>query len=638
MLFGFRLSVVVRFLFLTIVHRVVAAIHPAMAPAATLDPQPDKPQQAAMPATDLVASLPAPFLRLLILFATPIATLRTALEIVFWTPERRVESYLLVGGWWAFCLGFGYAFAWLIPPLVFAPLFPLGRLRLNSTPAPTHTIPATPATTETILVTVGDLHSISAIIPPSPVPHMSVIYNRFHQLGPWRLLRGLLVLWATWVVLGYALGTRVLVAITGSILLLLPSPPLAYVVNLLKKSLAVRRLVALTFILVFGSPERNYVFGSPMGWLKSKWYWSQHPAEALAFERVLDEAEEEELAAGTQAGNPVYFRFELHENQRWWMGLDWTSALLPQERPSWCDSHILPVSPPVAFTLPPPTSIDLPAPTRNEPRAQVRRTAAWRWLDDDWSVVRTGSGATASTAPATIVGMSSPSPTDDSSSDTRSIASIDLPRSSSRDSAASKQPRPSSGIFGSSPPQDDGHTRSPSMAEQAFAKGLGRLKNVNVPLASPVVSPTKAPSVRGRTGSEASGGGDVSIDDVVAGATPSGDAPIAPVDDATDADGWVYGDNKWENMTARGGLGKVSYPTFGAQLTFSSLAGDAGNAVQCALRRCRGYRTSPRCRTQMTATWTLGLVQLPQCLRATRRLPQRQQPRPRPPQARPQRE
>ena len=29
------------------------------------------------------------------------------------------------------------------------------------------------------------------------------------------------------------------------------------------------------------------------------------------------------------------FRFEIYENQRWWMGLDWTHALLPGERPTW---------------------------------------------------------------------------------------------------------------------------------------------------------------------------------------------------------------------------------------------------------------------------------------------------------------
>ena len=29
-------------------------------------------------------------------------------------------------------------------------------------------------------------------------------------------------------------------------------------------------------------------------------------------------------------------------------------------------------------------------------------------------------------------------------------------------------------------------------------------------------------------------------------------------DEVTDADGWVYGDNKWESRSAKGGMGKAS--------------------------------------------------------------------------------
>lgn len=31
----------------------------------------------------------------------------------------------------------------------------------------------------------------------------------------------------------------------------------------------------------------------------------------------------------------VVYQFSIYENQRWWVGLDWTAALLPQERASW---------------------------------------------------------------------------------------------------------------------------------------------------------------------------------------------------------------------------------------------------------------------------------------------------------------
>lgn len=59
---------------------------------------------------DLVASLPGPVFRLLILFAGPIAVLRFCLEVSLWKNGRRVESWMLLGAWWAVCLGSAHAF------------------------------------------------------------------------------------------------------------------------------------------------------------------------------------------------------------------------------------------------------------------------------------------------------------------------------------------------------------------------------------------------------------------------------------------------------------------------------------------------------------------------------------------------
>lgn len=44
------------------------------------------------------------------------------------------------------------------------------------------------------------------------------------------------------------------------------------------------------------------------------------------------------------------FRFEIYENQRWWMGLDWTHALLPGERPTWLVGFVLSLTPALTFT------------------------------------------------------------------------------------------------------------------------------------------------------------------------------------------------------------------------------------------------------------------------------------------------
>lgn len=299
---------------------------------------------------DLVASLPAPVFRLLIIFAYPISVLRTALEVLCWKTGRRVQSWMVLGAWWGICLGSTHAFRWLLPALVFLPLIPLSTLRLR-TPKPHEKHGKSPdqsVTTETVLVTLNDLHSIHALLPPSPIPSFSSTYTRFRQLGPRRLTRGLVVIWSTWIVIGHVIGFRSLLALLGSIIILLPSPSLAHLLDLLSRSLAVRRGLALAFLFTFGSPpEQSYQMPlldfSPVSWVKSKWAASRRPSLAFAFRPTFEKRdvpasaidEEDEDGESTKTENPIYFRFEVHENQRWWMGLDWTSALLPQERPSW---------------------------------------------------------------------------------------------------------------------------------------------------------------------------------------------------------------------------------------------------------------------------------------------------------------
>ncbi|KAK4687064.1 hypothetical protein P7C73_g3056, partial [Tremellales sp. Uapishka_1] len=520
---------------------------------------------------DIIASLPAPILRLLVLFAFPISQLRRAFEVLFWKNGRRVESWIVVAAWWGLCLGANHMFKYLLPPLVFAPLIPLSSLRIPSTKPSLVAAPVAPSsqsqpsTSETILATLADLHAINALLPPSPIPTFTSVYERFRQLGSLRLVRGLVVIWISWIILGKIIGFRSLLALAGTVLLLLPSPPLAHVLHLLSKSLLIRRTVALVFLFTFGSPpDQAYHFRldfSLKGWLKSKWDVSRRPSLAFTFRpqfgaglgsqdlqgSAIDDSEEPE----EKAGSPIFFKFEIQENQRWWMGLDWTSALLPQERPSWCDSHLLPVSPPPSFTLPPSSSIILPFPTKSDPKMQIKRTSTWKWLDDDWTLVKTtasGSNLSASPTHASIPELS-------------------------ENPMVSPPNRPLSGSFGSPLAHDDsipGSTstgvRAQSIAEQAFTKGLERLKARTASPAAATKIPFASPEKRLRTGSQ--GSEDTTIDDggvglglgtgVNEGVGLGLSAAVLEVDGVTDNDGWVYGDNKWEGMGPRGGLGKFT--------------------------------------------------------------------------------
>jgi Integral peroxisomal membrane peroxin len=57
-------------------------------------------------------------------------------------------------------------------------------------------------------------------------------------------------------------------------------------------------------------------------------------------------------SANTMVTAHLRFTFTVYENQRWWMGLDWTAALLPGECPSWCSGLQAPLSPLAVFALP----------------------------------------------------------------------------------------------------------------------------------------------------------------------------------------------------------------------------------------------------------------------------------------------
>jgi hypothetical protein len=326
-----------------------------MAPAKTSDPPPTSTASTASSGeTDLIRSLPGPVIRVLVLFARPIRILRITTEILLWKAGRRVESWMVVGGWWAICLGAGHGFKYLLPVAVFLPLLPLDILLLphigtlpglRNKPLPPST-PAEPSTHDSLLMTLSDLHSVHSLIPAVSTGKVVETYDRFRHLGPARLCRGLVVIWTAWLILGRVVGYRALLALLGTVLLLLPSPPLAQFIDLLSRSLFVRRSLALLFLFTFGSPpEQSIKFTlhfSLKEWMRAKWAASRRPSLAFAIrpkiapgqakEEAMQDEEEEER------GDPIYFKFEVHENQRWWMGLDWTSALVPQERPSWCVS------------------------------------------------------------------------------------------------------------------------------------------------------------------------------------------------------------------------------------------------------------------------------------------------------------
>ncbi|GAA99331.1 uncharacterized protein L969DRAFT_48177 [Mixia osmundae IAM 14324] len=108
--------------------------------------------------------------------------------------------------------------------------------------------------------------------------------------------------------------------------------------------------------------------------------WRYHPTEA---EKLADSTG---ASSADKTKSDVHFLFTIYENQRWWVGLDWTHALLPNERPSWSDAHDAAVSPPASFMLPAPTVSYVASPTRQDPESHLKHTVEWKWLDPEWTI------------------------------------------------------------------------------------------------------------------------------------------------------------------------------------------------------------------------------------------------------------
>ena len=214
------------------------------------------------------------------------------------------------------------------------------------------------------------------------------------------------------------------------------------------------------------------------------------------------------------------FLFTTLENQRWWVGIDWTAALLPSERPSWsapttatslaqaaagnyANNQAMhpPLPPPSTFPLPPSTSVILPTPLGT---GYVKRTAKWQWEDgSEWEVIVHKEGEPAS----------------------KRFRPSSIPKS------------PQTGGTGAAAPEPEEGRGS------RFLKG--HLSKLNIGTVTSSTSLSSPPPPAESSAADA--------DDEKAKVMSEDDESLV-----TDPEGWIYGDNKWENLSGKNAMGKVT--------------------------------------------------------------------------------
>lgn len=315
--------------------------------------------------------------------------------------------------------------------------------------------PSPPITEDNLQQAIADFTAIHSLLPSfssfktsQGTPHLTV------------LARVLAISYVPYLALTYFVRLRVIIAIIGTVLLTWKA----------RWSQAIRR-----------------------GFWRSAWIrwslyrvWSFLSGQPLPTRIVSPQTVKNariSTMTSTQEVNTIRFLFTVYENQRWWVGLDWTAALLPGERPSWCSASQQPVAPPSVFSLPAPTTVYM-----KEGNKRLKRTARWTWEEDEWRVLVHKDGTTPSRV---------------------------------------EKPLP--------------------MEEPGAPTGANRLMKVAGKMRQASLS---APGPDGNEKGEADegksvekGGKDNGYDDDV----------------YTDGDGWVFGDNKWENCSGKGGMGKVCY-------------------------------------------------------------------------------
>jgi Integral peroxisomal membrane peroxin len=221
-----------------------------------------------------------------------------------------------------------------------------------------------PVTEMTLQKTISDLEKISALVPaPYALPSLPIMI----------ILRVSAMFYIPYLLLFYFVRLRILVALAGTLILTWRAPWALTVRQGLWRSAWIRWLAYKTWSLLSGEPLLQ-----PIRQKDDKYVTESAPRPNAK-------------SAIHGSSTSLRFEFTVHENQRWWMGLDWTAALLPQERPAWSSASEQPVSPPSVFTLPASTTVY----TKNG-NGRMKRVATWKWEEDEWRLLVKKQGVGAS--------------------------------------------------------------------------------------------------------------------------------------------------------------------------------------------------------------------------------------------------
>ena len=165
------------------------------------------------------------------------------------------------------------------------------------------------------------LHRLASSFTTSSSPSASL---RFTLLPPFPL---------------FSLSVRHILFVIGTLTLTWCSPWCALIRHALWRSAVVRQGARRTIALLSGRRAATF-FASPPPPVASEklattGLLEEDPFTEQPLAELTTTQDAKQLGKDFTRHEDVIYQFTILENQRWWVGLDWTAALLPQERPSW---------------------------------------------------------------------------------------------------------------------------------------------------------------------------------------------------------------------------------------------------------------------------------------------------------------
>ncbi|KAI9445655.1 integral peroxisomal membrane peroxin-domain-containing protein [Russula earlei] len=293
---------------------------------------------------DFLHTVPAPLVALLVRLAPPVSFLRHVSQIISWQTPR-IDACLLLALWWAAVLFADTALRYLLPIMIGSAVACLRRREPKYV--------AHPMTEASVQGAIKDLAALLVLLPS--IPTLPAFLSS-SALPSDALLRACAIASIIYLVLTYLVPLRIMIGIFGTVFLTYRAPFAQLLRAALWRSAFVRRTIYHSWAWLTGIPV---------------------PSPSTTNDQVSTQR-----FTNTEQHR---FAFTVYENQRWWMGLDWTAVLLPGERPSWCSASQAPLPPPAGFALPAPTTAFLPI--GGAPDTREQRTATWAWADPEWRIV-----------------------------------------------------------------------------------------------------------------------------------------------------------------------------------------------------------------------------------------------------------